>query len=150
MTEIVILLLLLQSFSYSNSNISIRVIQLQCDSNIDTSIHRKLANVDQAIWHNYRNIIDIHQTPFLSVVSCRIFEHFVILPDPDTEFIKLRSTLHKQGAILVPKQADPLSRLKKQIHPFHLDRVFSQTQIQQPCSGSMQCLYYINRLVRLK
>jgi hypothetical protein len=37
-------------------------------------------------------------------LSCRIFEHFAILPDPVTEFIKLRSTLHRQGAILVPKQ----------------------------------------------
>jgi hypothetical protein len=63
-------------------------------------------------------------------LSCRIFEHFVILPDLVIELIKLRSALHKQGTISAPKQADPLSLLNKQIHPFHLDRVSSQTWIQ--------------------
>jgi hypothetical protein len=63
-------------------------------------------------------------------LSSRIFEHFAMLTDPVTEFIKLGSTLLKQGTILGPKQADPLSLLNKQIHPFHLDRVSSQTQIQ--------------------
>jgi len=80
-------------------------------------------------------------------VSCRIFEHFAILPDPVTEFIKLRSTLHKQDTILAPKLVDPLSLLNKRIHPFHLDRVSSQTRIQQPRSGSMQYLNYIHMLV---
>jgi hypothetical protein len=51
-------------------------------------------------------------------LSCRIFEHFALLPDPVTEFLKLRSALYKQGAILVPKQADPLSPLNKRFHPF--------------------------------
>jgi hypothetical protein len=59
-------------------------------------------------------------------VSCRIFEHFALLPDPITEFLKLKSALHKQGAILVPKQADPLSPLNKRIHPSSLYRVASQ------------------------
>ncbi len=59
------------------------------------------------------------------VVSWRIFEHFVILLDPVTERIKLRSALHKQGAILALKQADLLYILNKQIHYFHLNRVFS-------------------------
>ncbi len=45
----------------------------------------------------------------LKYLSCRIFEHFAILLDPVTELIKRRSALHKQGAILTPKQADPLS-----------------------------------------
>jgi hypothetical protein len=61
-----------------------------------------------------------------------IFERFAILPDPVTEFIKLESTLHKLGIILAAKQADLLSILNKQIHPFHLDGISSQTQIQQP------------------
>jgi hypothetical protein len=86
----------------------------------------------------------------LKYLSCRIFEHFTILPDPITEFIKRRSALHKQYAILAPKLADPLSLLSIQIHPFYLDSVFSQTWIQQPGSRSMQYLYYINMLVRLK
>ncbi len=76
------------------------------------------------------------------------FEHFAILLDPVSEFTKFGSALHKQGTILVPKQADPLSLLNKQIHRFHLDGVSSQTRIQQPGSGSMQYLYYIKMLVR--
>jgi hypothetical protein len=36
-------------------------------------------------------------------ISCRIFEHFALQMDPVTEFIKLRSTLCKEGATLVPK-----------------------------------------------
>ncbi len=84
------------------------------------------------------------------VISCRIFEHFATLPDPVAEFIKLRSALHRQGTILVPKQADLLSLLKKQTYPFHLERVFYQTWIQQPWCRSTQYLYYINMLVRLK
>ncbi len=71
-------------------------------------------------------------------------------PDPVTESLKLGSALHKQGAILAPKQAHPLSLLNKRIHPFHLDSVSSHTQIQQPRFGSMHYLYYINMLVRLK
>jgi hypothetical protein len=63
-------------------------------------------------------------------LSCIIFEHFAILPDTITQFLKLGSAILKQGTILTPKQADPLSLLNKQIHPFHLDRVSSQTQIQ--------------------
>jgi hypothetical protein len=55
-------------------------------------------------------------------VSCRIFEHFVTSLDPATEFIKVGSTLHRQGAILVTKQVYLLSPLKKRIHPFHLDK----------------------------
>jgi hypothetical protein len=85
----------------------------------------------------------------LIAISSRIFEHFATLPDAVTEFIKLRSALYRQGTILVPKQADLLSLLKKQIHLFHLDRVVSQSQIQQP-DGSKQYLYYINMLVGLK
>ncbi len=63
-------------------------------------------------------------------LSCKIFEHFAILPDPVTEFLKLGSALHKQGTILAPKQVDPLPLWNKQIHPFHLDKVSSPTQIQ--------------------
>ncbi len=51
-------------------------------------------------------------------------------PDPVTEFLKLGSILHKQDAILAPKQADPLSLLNNLIHPFHLDSVSSHTEIQ--------------------
>jgi hypothetical protein len=75
-------------------------------------------------------------TSCLIAISCRIFEHFATLPDAVTEFIKLRSALYRQGTILVPKQADLLSLLKKHIRPFHLERVTSQTQSQQPWSGS--------------
>jgi hypothetical protein len=78
-------------------------------------------------------------TSCLIAISCRIFEHFATLPDAVTEFIKLRSALHRQGTILVTKQADLLSLL---------DRVVSQSQIQQP-DGSKQYLYYIN-IVGLK
>ncbi len=41
------------------------------------------------------------------------FEHFAILPDPVTEFTKLGSALHKQGTILVPKQAEPAFPLEQ-------------------------------------
>jgi hypothetical protein len=54
----------------------------------------------------------------LKYLSCRIFEHFAILPDAVTEFIKRRSALHKQGAILAPKLADPLSLWKGESTPF--------------------------------
>ncbi len=83
-------------------------------------------------------------------ISGKIFEHFATLPDLVTEFIKLKSALHRQGAILAPKQADPLSLLKKRLHPFYLESIFSQTLIRQTISGSTQYLYYINMLVRLK
>ncbi len=58
--------------------------------------------------------------------------------DPVTEFLKLRSTLHKQSAILGPKQADPLSLLNNLIHPFHLESVYlltsrSSNPISDPC-----------------
>ncbi len=62
---------------------------------------------------------------FVMKVSCRIFEHFAMLPDPVNEFIKLGSALHKQGDTLAPKLADPFSLLNKQIHPFNLDIIFS-------------------------
>jgi hypothetical protein len=39
---------------------------------------------------------------FFIFLSCRIFEDFATLPDPVTEFMKLRSALHRQGAILAP------------------------------------------------
>jgi hypothetical protein len=68
---------------------------------------------------------------FIKLLSFRIFEHFATLPYPVTEFIKLRSTLHRQGAILVPKQGDPLSVLSKWLNPFYVERVFSQNRIQQ-------------------
>jgi hypothetical protein len=45
----------------------------------------------------------------MAIISCRIFEHFALQTDPVTEFIKLRSALCKEGAILVPKLADLLS-----------------------------------------
>jgi hypothetical protein len=67
---------------------------------------------------------------FVMKVSCGIFEHFAMLPDPVTEFIKLGSALHKQGDTLAPKLADLLSLLNKRIHPFYLDIILSQTQIQ--------------------
>ncbi len=38
-----------------------------------------------------------------NALSCRIFEHFALLPDPVTELLKLGSALHKQGTILEPK-----------------------------------------------
>ena len=63
---------------------------------------------------------------FQQLISYKIFEHFALLPDPVTESIKLRSATHKQDAILVPKQVDPLFPLTKRIHPFSLDRVSSQ------------------------
>jgi hypothetical protein len=69
---------------------------------------------------------------FMVLAPVGYFEHFAILSDPVTVFTKLRSALHKQGTSLAPKQVDPLSPLNKRIHPFHLDRVSSQTQIQQP------------------
>jgi hypothetical protein len=34
-------------------------------------------------------------------------KHFATLLDPVTVFIKLRSALHKQGAIMAPKHVDP-------------------------------------------
>jgi hypothetical protein len=43
-----------------------------------------------------------------------------------TDFLKLRSALHKQGTILALKQADLLSPFNNQIHPFSLDMVSSQ------------------------
>jgi hypothetical protein len=66
-------------------------------------------------------------------MSCRIFEHFATLPDPVIEFTKLRSALHRQGTILAPKQADLLSLFTEAAPPLSFrERVFSQTQIQQP------------------
>ncbi len=63
---------------------------------------------------------------FIVLAPVGYFEHFAILSDPVTEFTKLRSALHKQGTILAPKQADPLSPLNKWIHPFHLEKsIFS-------------------------
>ena len=56
-----------------------------------------------------------------------MFVHFALLPDPVTEFLKLRPALHKQGTILAPKQMDLLYPLSKQIHPFSF---FLKTQIQ--------------------
>jgi hypothetical protein len=83
-------------------------------------------------------------------ISCWIFEHFATLTDIVTEFIKLRFALHRQGAILAPKQVDLLSILKMWLHPFYLESIFSQTLIRQTVSGSTQYLYYINMLFILK
>ncbi len=63
---------------------------------------------------------------FFMAVSCKIFEHFATLPDPITEFKELGSALHRQGTILVPKQADLLSLLRKRLYPFYLrENIFS-------------------------
>jgi hypothetical protein len=53
-------------------------------------------------WPNHFRETHLHkqEQEIRFVVSCRIFEHFAILLDPVTKFIKLRSALHKQGAIL--------------------------------------------------
>jgi hypothetical protein len=42
-------------------------------------------------------------------LSCRIFEHFALQTNPVIEFIKLKSALCKEGTLLAPKLADPLS-----------------------------------------
>ncbi len=56
----------------------------------------------------------------MSIIYCRIFEHFALQTDPVTEFIKLRSALCKEGAILVPKLADLLSFWTSGSTPFIL------------------------------
>ncbi len=61
-----------------------------------TSYERKITGVKHKSIIYGRNL-------HTSLISCRIFEHFALLPDPVTEFLKLGSALHKQGAILAPK-----------------------------------------------
>jgi hypothetical protein len=85
--------------------------------------------MDRGLIHGANHFRETHlhkqEEEIRYVVSCRIFEHFAIILDPVTEFIKFRSALHKQGAILALKQADLLSILNKRIYYFHLNRVFS-------------------------
>ncbi len=79
-------------------------------------------------WHfinfsNYFSVSNLLDRPSI--------QHFATLLDPVTEFINLESALHRQGTILVPKQVDPLSLLRKQLHPFYVERVVTQNRIQQ-------------------
>ncbi len=43
------------------------------------------------------------------MISCKIFEHFALQSDPQTEFIKLGSAPFKDGTTLSPELADPLT-----------------------------------------
>jgi hypothetical protein len=75
-------------------------------------------------------------------LSCRILEHFTMLPDPVNEFPKLGSS------ILEPKITRSALSSKAQL--WHQNNVSSPTRIQSPWYRSMYHIVVKVRLVRLK